>query len=594
MQNKQQEYFKQREKLKFISPNNVTKKVLDPDIMIKQLISDKETFKFNVKSESTYVLPKWLKLENGLVPKVYEQVWQAVKLAPMNQFCDTQIITQLFTTSGLPLEKLGYLWSITNVATPGFLTQQELYVMLVLIALVQTGYPVKDISILKGINHPILPQLDYSFLNITVANPAINRSVIKNSTNDSRVLNNTPATQSIPTVQFSGPIATPKHYENIPSFSKPPKDFSKPIDLIASDFKPKEMPKINITSELKNLSVNDTFPQPLKFDISNSCSNNILKPAKPNNIKNYDYLGLSDVSSNLEPKSLDLPIFETAQSNGFDDDEFTEFQSATVVTTNDEYADFQSASPLVKYELNNFTTDTTTDLICDQSIPNITPDPVSLSNDEQNDVKTGIDADKYDVFRSLMEHPKNKEVPKKEEEVEDFGEDEEEEDEDNFGDFFGVNVEPAKDAKELSIREKCLDACLRLLQEGLRVFSSISNEQTLSEVLSDERGYRYFNQLKIVYETSQRFQRQFSNQHVNDALQILWGKLTSYTKYIPSDELLDEIPTEDDIDGSLCKLCETKCDVNCVRYAGNNYHVTCINLFLHFVEDSKISAMLNI
>lgn len=83
------------------------------------------------------VLPKWLKLENGLVPKVYEQIWQAVKLTPANQYCDTKIITQLFTTSGLALEKLGYLWSITNVASPGFLTQQELYVMLALIALVQ-------------------------------------------------------------------------------------------------------------------------------------------------------------------------------------------------------------------------------------------------------------------------------------------------------------------------------------------------------------------------------------------------------------------------------------------------------------------------
>lgn len=52
--------------------------------------------------------------------------------------------------------------------------------------------------------------------------------------------------------------------------------------------------------------------------------------------------------------------------------------------------------------------------------------------------------------------------------------------------------------------------------------------------------------------------------------------------------------SEEDVDASLCKLCETKCDLNCVRYAGNYYHVTCINLFLHFVEDSEISTMLNL
>ena len=76
-------------------------------------------------------------MQNNLVPALYEQVWQAVKLGPANQFCDTRIITQFFTTSGLSLEKLGHLWSLTNVCSPGALTQQELYVMLTLIALVQ-------------------------------------------------------------------------------------------------------------------------------------------------------------------------------------------------------------------------------------------------------------------------------------------------------------------------------------------------------------------------------------------------------------------------------------------------------------------------
>lgn len=83
------------------------------------------------------MLPKWLKVQNNLVPALYEQVWQVVKLKPLYQYCDTKIITQLFTTSGLSLEKLGYLWSLVNVSSPGFLTQQELYVMLALIALVQ-------------------------------------------------------------------------------------------------------------------------------------------------------------------------------------------------------------------------------------------------------------------------------------------------------------------------------------------------------------------------------------------------------------------------------------------------------------------------
>lgn len=48
-------------------------------------------------------------------------------------------------------------------------------------------------------------------------------------------------------------------------------------------------------------------------------------------------------------------------------------------------------------------------------------------------------------------------------------------------------------------------------------------------------------ELKIVYETSQRFQRQFRNQSVNEPLQLVWEKLSSYAKYVPCDELWDEV-----------------------------------------------------
>lgn len=295
---------------------------------------------------------------------------------------------------------------------------------------------------MKNINHPILPQLDYSFLNITVANPAINRSVAKNTVNESKLLNNVFAPQTIPAVQFSGPIATPKNYD-IPIFSKPQtKDFSN--DLIPDLVKPKEIPKINVIPEFKNLSINGVSSQPLKFDVSEGCSDTNFSKPKTNDFKNYEFLNLADVST-IEPRSLDLPTFEPEIVKDFDDEEFTEFQSATVVTTNDEYADFQSASPIVKYELDNFISEPIQEVSSSNPVPSFGPD-LSPISDESIDLKINIDADKYDVFRTLMDHPKTKEK----EEVEDVDEAEEEED-DNFGDFFGADVQP-KTNKELSIK----------------------------------------------------------------------------------------------------------------------------------------------
>lgn len=304
----------------------------------------------------------------------------------------------------------------------------------------------KDILILKNINHPILPQLDYSFLNITVANPAINRSVLKNTINDVKPPNNVSTVHNIPTVQFSGPIATAKNYDNLPTFSKP--------------ILPKEPPNINLIPELKNLSINGTVSQPLKFDVAKGSTNvNFTSPPKSNNLKNYEFLNLTDISGSLEPRSLDLPTFEAESAKNVDDDEFTEFQSATIVTNNDEYTDFQSASPLVKFEMDNLIAQPSTQQTISSQNGNIdlTTDLGSLSGDEQLEQKC-IDADKYDVFRSLMAHPKKKADDHEDEDEDDDEDDDEEEEEDEeennddkFGDFFSVEVQPEKN-KSLSIK----------------------------------------------------------------------------------------------------------------------------------------------
>lgn len=172
----------------------------------------------------------------------------------------------------------------------------------------------------------------------------------------------------------------------------------------------------------------------------------------------FDFLTLPDTSStsssSLEPRSLDLPSFETNTANAAvddDDDEFTEFQSASIVTT-DEYTDFRSASP-VKYSIDNLINDT------QYVVPDVVKNSEERSlpaNDDFMDQRSFVDADKYDVFRTLMEHPKENATNAKEEEEEEEDSDEEDaEDDENFGEFYAVNVKQDKSKSGLSIKVSC-------------------------------------------------------------------------------------------------------------------------------------------
>jgi len=82
-------------------------------------------------------LPKWMIPKSGFVHPLYEQIWQYVKSERRDRTCDTHLVSQLLMTSGLPVDVLGGLWSMANVGVEGSLSQQELYIILALITLVQ-------------------------------------------------------------------------------------------------------------------------------------------------------------------------------------------------------------------------------------------------------------------------------------------------------------------------------------------------------------------------------------------------------------------------------------------------------------------------
>lgn len=87
------------------------------------------TLLFKIKGISSWLIPG-----SGAVHPLYERIWTAVL---NGNFAHTSIFSRLLMTSGLSTDSLGFIWSLANQTVAGMLTQQEVYVVLALVALAQ-------------------------------------------------------------------------------------------------------------------------------------------------------------------------------------------------------------------------------------------------------------------------------------------------------------------------------------------------------------------------------------------------------------------------------------------------------------------------
>lgn len=268
-------------------------------------------------------------------------------------------------------------------------------------------------AIIKGINHPILPQLDYNFLNISVSNPAINRSASKPvESRQTKIItfNGFDLSTDVnpPQVKSSNSQDATEGLVNI-FFDKVSEPLYKSDSNVAF-FMPERRMKSNVIDPLNCDSITE-----LNVDFSE------IKSVERKNEKNFDFLNPHNFSS--EPKSLDLPNF-SVDITSKEDDEFTEFQSAPIaISSIEEYTDYQSASPIVKYEFDNFSSNMKFDV-------NSAEKPSQLETMGENDTriyKTTHEADKYDVFRSLIEQNDGKTDFEEVNEKDDYADEDEEE-----------------------------------------------------------------------------------------------------------------------------------------------------------------------
>ncbi|XP_021927526.1 synergin gamma-like isoform X2 [Zootermopsis nevadensis] len=114
---------------------------------------------FNVPSQApfSFNLPTWLMPSSERLPQFYRQVWKLVEQE--TGLVDTTRIFPLLLTSGLPTDVLGFIWGLANHKVAGWLTEQELYIVLALVALAQSGCTFNNLSVLNFIPQPPIPNL---------------------------------------------------------------------------------------------------------------------------------------------------------------------------------------------------------------------------------------------------------------------------------------------------------------------------------------------------------------------------------------------------------------------------------------------------
>uniref|UniRef100_A0A3Q3GSR1 Synergin, gamma n=1 Tax=Kryptolebias marmoratus TaxID=37003 RepID=A0A3Q3GSR1_KRYMA len=101
------------------------------------------------------LLPAWV-YNDSLVPDMFKKVLEFT-MTPAG--IDTAKLYPILMSSGLPREALGQIWASANRTTPGMLTKEELYTVLALIGVAQSGLPAMNVEILNQFPSPPVPSL---------------------------------------------------------------------------------------------------------------------------------------------------------------------------------------------------------------------------------------------------------------------------------------------------------------------------------------------------------------------------------------------------------------------------------------------------
>ena len=136
-----------------------------------------------------------------------------------------------------------------------------------------------------------------------------------------------------------------------------------------------------------------------------------------------------------------------------------------------------------------------------------------------------------------------------------------------------------------------MESCVLLLQVAANIFTTITSELMLHEVLNSAQGYNFLCNLAEVAAVCRRVNFSYKEMDINiigfDELLMdidrIWAEMEPFYANIP---IVTELPAWPLHQGEAicCSLCLTVITSGRVVYNENNYHVTCANLWLNCVN----------
>lgn len=137
-----------------------------------------------------------------------------------------------------------------------------------------------------------------------------------------------------------------------------------------------------------------------------------------------------------------------------------------------------------------------------------------------------------------------------------------------------------------------MESCVLLLQVAANIFTNITSELVLQEVLNSAQGYNFLCQLAEVAAVCRRVNFSYKELDINitgfDDLLMdidrIWAEMEPFYANIPIVTELPAWPLHQE-ECVSCSLCLTVITSGRVVYNDNNYHVTCANLWLNCVNN---------
>ncbi|XP_044019278.1 synergin gamma-like [Aphidius gifuensis] len=608
-------------------------------------------------------LPNWLWQNSPMLPQVYRVIWDHVKedrstINGINEkyLVDTNKVFPLLLTSQLPTEVLGFIWSLANKKYAGQLTEQELYIVLSLIALAQTSYSFNNLDILHMLPGPPTPSLNLAVLNPIKINTIDNFTSQRTDTNKKYIDSNldlkltqkpqklgaietkdvdlsddftefqsaTVVSPSLPTkidTKLGSAIGSRLANHNLLSGPKKLQDkqikktnnkitinqcktsvnnFNQDLATLSNDLNNCErvgdlFPTCMIKNEAKTFILNDTV---IRNDMSIPVErNNITFNEKKNDP--IDLMNLQSVEDKYsalrilvdEPKIESIDNDKTADDDDNILDDFGDFVSAKNTDTTDVnqldssidlFTDFENFLPSCGDHKSEISLVQETIEAFAQLEINSSPEKTLDYLEEKYEAT--IDPDKIiqrDIDKSFNQIKKSKSMQSL-----------------DLNLCLEKDVDVDKEIKNMHEMiywewKQYMESCVLLLQFAANIFTSITSDIVLEEVLKSSKGYNFLCNLAEIAAVCRRVNYSHKEMDINimgfDDLLMdidkIWAQMEPFYTNIPIVTELPAWPSRQD-QSPTCALCLTVITSDNILFNDNHYHATCANLWLNCVNNN--------